>query len=247
MIEYLEWDSDFFCISVGSVRNKIASKSDLDSMLCDMRESNLNLVYVTLPMDRPDLITRILRERGAILADTRAEMAIDLKRYHSPKAVIQSTDFILRTAENEDAASVSDLASFCFQGFTRFYRDPRLSDEKCDRLYRIWVERDIRKKENLSVICNCKGRLAGFCTADCTEDEGARIGLIGVTPDFRGLGLGQVLLKKAAGMLRGKGCKHLVAVTQLASVGAMRMYEKAGFLLRETSIMVHLWQDVEGI
>ncbi|MCK4504495.1 MAG: GNAT family N-acetyltransferase [Candidatus Aegiribacteria sp.] len=247
MIEYLEWDSDFFCISVGSVRNRITSKSDLDSMLCDMRESNLNLVYVTLPMDRPDLITRILRERGAILADTRAEMAIDLKRYHSSKAVTQSTDYILRTAENEDAASIGELASYCFRGLTRFYRDPRLNDERCDELYRTWAERDIRKRENLSLLCTTDGRLAGFCTAEITGNEDARIGLIGITPDFRGFGIGQVLLKKTAGMLGDKGCGQLVAVTQLASIGAMRMYERAGFLLREISIVVHLWQDVEGI
>ena len=247
MIEYLEWDSDFFGISVGSVRNRIASESNLGEMLREMRKSNLNLVYVTLPMDRSDLITRILCERGAMLADTRAEMAIDLKRYNSPQAVIESTDFILRTAEDEDTASVSELASCCFRDLTRFYRDSRLSDEKCDELYRIWAERDVGKKENLNLLCTCDGRLAGFCTADSIGDEDAKIGLIGVTPEFRGFGIGQALLRKTAGMFRDRGCGHLVAVTQLASVGAMRMYERAGFLLKDTSIVVHLWQNVEGI
>jgi ribosomal protein S18 acetylase RimI-like enzyme len=225
----------------------MTSESNLGEMLREMRKSNLNLVYVTLPMDRLDLITRILREKGAMLADTRAEMAIDLRRYHSPQAVIESTDFILRTAENKDAASVSELASCCFRDLTRFYRDPRLSDEKCDELYRIWAERDVRKRENLSLLCTCDGRLAGFCTADSTGDKDAGIGLIGVTPEFRGFGIGQVLLRKTAGIFGDRGCGHLVAVTQLASVGAMRMYERAGFLLRETSIVVHLWQNVEGI
>ncbi len=247
MIEYLEWDSDFFGISVGSVRNRVASESHLDSMLMELSGSNLNLVYVTVPIDRPALITRILHEKGAILADTRAEMAIDMKKYHSPQAVIKSTDFILRTAENEDAASAGELASCCFRGLTRFYRDPRLSDRKCDELYRIWAERDIRTGENISLLCTFKGKLAGFCTVVCTEDENARIGLIGVDSELRGCGIGQALLKKTAGILREKGIEHLIAITQLASIGAIRMYERAGFLLRETSILVHLWQDVEGI
>ncbi|MCD4775459.1 MAG: GNAT family N-acetyltransferase [Candidatus Aegiribacteria sp.] len=247
MIEYLEWDSDFFSISVGSVRSKVASESKLDSILCEMRESNFNLVYVTLPMYRLDLIARILRENETMAADTRAEMVIDLEKYCSPQSFVQSTDFILRIAEKDDIASIGELASYCFRGITRFYRDPRLSDERCDELYRTWVKRDIRQRGNLSLICTCEGIPAGFCTVDCTGDEYARIGLIGVAHEFRGSGQGQVMLKKVAGMLRDKGCKHLVAVTQLASVGAMRMYERAGFLLRETSIVVHLWKDVEGI
>ena len=247
MIEYLEWDSSFFGVSVGSVRNSIASENDLDSLLQELRGSSLNLVYVTLPMDRPDLITRILREIGAMQVDSRAEMTIDLLRNHSPRTVIQSTDFVLRIAENEDAASVGELASYCFRGLTRFYMDPRFSDNRCDELYRIWGERDVRKKENLSLVCTCNGRFAGFCTADSIEDKDARIGLIGVAPGFRGLGLGQILLNKAAGMFRDRGCAQLLAVTQLGHAGAIRMYERTGFLLRDTSVVVHLWQDVDGI
>ncbi|MCK5116402.1 MAG: GNAT family N-acetyltransferase [Candidatus Aegiribacteria sp.] len=244
MIEYLEWDSDFFGISVGSVRSSVASDRKLHSILCEMRESNFNLVYVTLPMYRLDLINRILHEEGTIPAGTRAEMVLDLEKYSSSQSVIQSDNVILRTAENEDEASVGGLASYCFRGLTRFYRDPRLSDEKCDELYRIWAERDIRRSGNSNLICTCEGKPVGFCTVDITGDGSAKIGLIGVKPDFRGFALGQVLLNKTAGILRDKSCGHLLAVTQLESVGAMRMYERAGFLLQDTSIVVHFWKDM---
>jgi len=168
-------------------------------------------------------------------------MVLDLEKYSSSQSVIQSDNFILRTADNGDAASVGELASYCFRGLTRFYKDPRFSDDKCDELYRIWAERDIRGSGNYSLICTCEGSPVGFCTVDITGDGSAKIGLIGVIPDFRGFGLGQVLLNETAGILRDKSCGHLLAVTQLESAGAMRMYERAGFLLRDTSIVVHCW------
>jgi ribosomal protein S18 acetylase RimI-like enzyme len=158
----------------------------------------------------------------------------------------ESGEFLIRTAEDRDAVSAGELASFCFRGLTRFYRDPRLSDRRCDDLYRIWAERDIGTEENSSLVCTLSGITAGFCTAVCTGDENAKIGLIGVDPEFRGYGMGQSLLKNTVGMLRKKGIKHLVAVTQLASIGAVRMYEREGFQLRGTCMVVHLWQDLGG-
>lgn len=247
MIEYLEWDSDFFGISVGSVRNRVDSESHLDSVLRELKESNLNLIYLTVPVDRADLITGILREREAILADTRVEMSADIAKLNSRQELDEPDGFLIRMAEDKDAVPAGELASYCFRGLTRFYRDPRLSDERCDELYRTWAERDIGRESNSCLICTFKERTAGFSTAVCTGDKNAKIGLIGVDTEFRGCGVGQALLKNTAGMLWEKGIEHLIAVTQLASIGAMRMYERAGFLLRETSVVLHLWKDVEGI
>mgnify|MGYP001078327869 CR=1 FL=1 len=247
MIEYLEWDSEFFGISIGSVRTRITSEILLDSVLRDLGESSLNLLYLTVSIDRVDLVTRVLRERGAILADIRAEMSVDLLQIHSGQEVIESAGFLTRIAEVKDAVSAASLASRCFRGLTRFYRDPGLSNSRCDELYRIWAEKDIGNEGNSSMICTFEGRTAGFCTAVNTGNGNSKIGLIGVDPEFRGHGVGQALLNCTAGTLRKKGIERLVAVTQMSSIGAVRMYERAGFRIRDAGIVVHLWHNKEGI
>lgn len=77
------------------------------------------------------------------------------------------------------------------------------------------------------------GRLAGFCwTKVHTEGDGERTGeiyVIGVDPDFQGLGLGKQLTLAGLDHLAGKGITRAMLYVAAENTTALAMYERLGF------------------
>jgi dTDP-4-amino-4,6-dideoxy-D-galactose acyltransferase len=240
MIDHLEWDSGHFGISIGAVSGPVRSSDELEELIDEIHGCNEELVYAFLPLSGMDLIGSILRMKGARLADVRAEMELDLQGTNQFGNL--PGDLAFRRARLSDAGEAAELASRCFRDGTRFYRDPGIDNGLCDQLYRTWAERDILNGEDTCLVCEGKDGMAGFCTASLSDAGEARLGLIGVSPEARGRGVGTGLLGSAARILLGNGFRKLSAVTQLDNTGAMRMYGRAGFLLRGATAVVHLWR-----
>jgi ribosomal-protein-alanine N-acetyltransferase len=68
---------------------------------------------------------------------------------------------------------------------------------------------------------------AGFLIARKADDE-AEILSFGVTPSFRNLGLGRVLLKTAMALLRANGTKRLFLEVNESNEEALRLYRSFG-------------------
>ncbi len=240
MIDHLEWDSGHFGIRIGAVAGPVRSSAELEEFIDEFHGCHEELVYAFLPLSRMDLISSILRMKGARLVDVRAEMELDLQ------GKMQFGDIpgnlVFGRARRADAGESAELASRCFRGGTRFYRDPGIDNGLCDLLYGTWAERDILSGEDTCLICRGEEGLIGFCTAAACDGGEARLGLIGVSPEARGRGVGIGLLGSAARILLDNGCRKLAAATQLDNTGAMRMYGRAGFLLRDATAVVHLWR-----
>jgi len=68
---------------------------------------------------------------------------------------------------------------------------------------------------------------AGFMIARKAEDE-AEILSFGVTPSFRNLGLGRILLKTTMAVLRANGTKRLFLEVKEGNEEALRLYRSFG-------------------
>ncbi|MBN2585849.1 MAG: GNAT family N-acetyltransferase [Candidatus Fermentibacteraceae bacterium] len=244
MIEHLAWDSDHFGFSIGSAGEPVRSSAELGRLMDELHGCDEDLVYAFLPLSRMDLISSLLGTRGARLADVRVEMELDLQGSRDSGEI--PGELVFRNARRTDSGEAAELASRCFRGGTRFYRDPGIDNGLCDLLYGTWAEKDILDGEDTCLVCLGEEGLIGFCTAAVSDGGEARLGLIGVSPEARGRGVGKGLLGSVAGILREKGCSKLAAVTQLYNTGAVRMYGRAGFLLRSATAVVHLWRNSGG-
>lgn len=78
------------------------------------------------------------------------------------------------------------------------------------------------------------GKLVGFCRVRIDAgDAGERIGeisLIGVLPEWRGLGLGRQLLRWGVQRLRAGAVDQLTLHVEARNAGALELYECTGFL-----------------
>lgn len=240
MIEFLSWDSDFFGVRVGRVPQPVDSPSMATEILGEFEESDLELLYAWVPLSVSGVLEVLLQRPGSLLTDIRAETELSLSGHAAGDLSRDGLD--VREAQAMDLEGMLRIARRCYRGLTRFYRDPGLSDEKCDEFYSIWVARDMEDPGSLCMVCTEEDRVVGFCTSSPVGPDSARLGLIGVSTEARGRGAGDLLLRGTASFLESRGVRRLTAVTQLASAGAFRMYQRTGFLLVDSAAGVHLWR-----
>ena len=244
MIEFLEWDSGFFGVRTGRVAPPLDSGPALEGFVDEFRNSDFDLVYATVPLCRMELASALLKNAGAFLADIRGTLELDLIRVPGELCDEPHGLEIRHTIEN-DIEEVRKIAAQCYRGLTRFYRDPSIDDARCDELYSIWAERDLLDPGRTSLVCCSGDEVLGFCTASTAISGEAVLGLIGVSGEARGSGSGTLLLNAMAGALHSRGYLRLLAVTQLSSTAALRMYQKTGFKFRGSSFVIHMWRSEE--
>jgi dTDP-4-amino-4,6-dideoxy-D-galactose acyltransferase len=78
----------------------------------------------------------------------------------------------------------------------------------------------------------------GFVSIHLGE-ETSSIGLIGVSADHRGRGVGQELVSSAVNWAKAQKRPEITVVTQGRNVAAQRCFQRAGFLTSRTELWFH--------
>lgn len=108
---------------------------------------------------------------------------------------------------------------------SRFYQDERFPRERVDAMFGRWLERS-------SVVLTDDDR-RGFITYDH-----GHIGLVGVSAEARGAGLGVQLVNAAQARN-----PSLTVVTQGKNIAAQRLYQKCGFRTSAVKLWYHRWSS----
>jgi mycothiol synthase len=86
-----------------------------------------------------------------------------------------------------------------------------------------------------------EGRLAGFCWTKVHHDSRPPLGeiyVLGVDPDFQGLGLGRELAVAGLHLLSGKGLDTAMLYVDAANYRAIRLYKSLGFITQDRKSVV---------
>jgi dTDP-4-amino-4,6-dideoxy-D-galactose acyltransferase len=151
------------------------------------------------------------------------------------------------TVREYDASSapdpdLEDIAIGCGK-YSRFRSDPRIPKSLCTELYRLWIRNSVSREFADSVLVSEeKGQISGLVTV--LNDSGAgEIGLLGVGAKWRGRGTGKDLVHAALNWFLAQGCTTATVATQARNTAACRLYESAGFELRQADLYYHFWCD----
>lgn len=88
----------------------------------------------------------------------------------------------------------------------------------------------------------CGPRIAGFVVVRGPVNGAGHIDLVGRDPDFRGRGLGSILLARAMGRLAGRGATRFALDVTASNTAALDLYRRHGFeTTRETPVYRRLW------
>lgn len=235
--ENLFWDSEFFGLQIARVVVPQWSAEIANEIQQWQTDQKIKCLYILAKID-DYYASEFIPKIGGVCVDQRINFEKSLLDLldEDPLPVLLT----IRPAILEDVSVLKEIASYSYFD-TRFYFDPHFPRVKCGELYQLWVERSCQKIIADEVLVALEdGHPVGYIT--CVVKNGiGTIGLVGVSKDGRGKGIGRQLVLHALKFFKQNGCVSAHVATQGRNILAQRVYQRAGFLTSNVSLWYHIW------
>lgn len=144
---------------------------------------------------------------------------------------LHSDEVILHAARTDEIDLAFQLANDDTVRSNSFTPD-KISQET----HNSWYPKIIKNPEALVLHAFIKKSFCGQVKFNCTANE-ALIG-VSIVPDFRGRGLGAILLQKGIQQLQinNPAIKRIVALIKKENIASIRLFEKVGFAYSEMTV-----------
>jgi dTDP-4-amino-4,6-dideoxy-D-galactose acyltransferase len=230
LIEILDWDSEFFGITIGRVAS---GAGDLSAAAAEADARECVCTYMLLPAGDAERLLAAQRV-GFMVVDVRIELCAQRVSVTDPAHGCRLADRDL------DAGWLASVASRRFIN-SRFSIDPKFGSDAAGRMYEAWIARGLAGGHRQVVVLDDQ---AGFviCGHDAPVSEGV-IELI-ATSGTADRGSGSRLMSGAHELFLAQGLSSASVVTQAANVAALRLYEGSGYRVRRADVWLHRWHDV---
>lgn len=226
-IETLEWDSDFFEIHIGLLNKDCYSFSAETLVEYDL------------------LIDKSLKDQTLLLSgfsNTFGECKITFSKTITNTSFAYSDSILDSDFYPIKPEQLFELA-FESGKYSRFKLDKRFSTEKFQSLYKKWVVNSLNKTFASKVFYTMKNnQIIGFVTLKKNPDY-AEIGLIAVSEDHQGQGVGKQLLHCAEAYCSSQNLKELRIPTQKNNMQACNFYFKNNYTIHEELFIKHYWRN----
>jgi len=241
----LEWESVHFGHPVAQVDPARLSDAELADTLSAARQAGIRRVVCSAAVGR-EIPTELLSRYNGVLADRKVTFARPLAASEQHQATAAEA------IEYRNAVPSADLVELALASgvYSRFRTDPRMSVERFEAMYRIWIARSVSGELADAVLVVpldasaaqslASQRLAGMITISLRERE-ASIGLVAVAEAARGRGVGQTLLRAGHAWMRTHGAQRASVATQLANLPACRLYQRGGYEPASVQHVYHFW------
>lgn len=120
---------------------------------------------------------------------------------------------------------------------SRYYKDTELGEESCFKIYNQWLINSFLGYAKKIFFLFYKEVIIGFTTLK-EKDEKIWVDLIGISADFQGKGLGDLLIDKCKQYCQ-ENKKELWVITEGENIGASKFYQKNGFLIQDLELVFH--------
>ena len=232
-IERLEWDSAFFGFSVG----RFAERSlaiERQEVLHAMHRLSYDLAYWNSPHKLPQefepdfVVSQVTFRKSLSIGDLPVSNRQSLIATSYPKQIASEP---LRQLAYEAGWS------------SRFQMDRNIDRAMFHKLYDLWIDRScLREIADEVLVVQAAEEICGFVTLKVSGDD-AQICLIAVGANYRGRGIGGLLMTSVQDHAITCGCTSLKVVTQLNNVAAIKLYEKHEMKLVDTQHWYHIWRN----
>lgn len=222
-VNRLAWDSDFFNLEVGDF--------DLaDSTIPDC--TDFDLIYVKSENKIDFEINSFVKT----YTETKIIFRKDLNKLN------QQDNSIFESSQID--FSIADVNQLAYESgkYSRFQLDHKMNQKKFFEMYDLWVVNSLNKKfaDGLYLFVE-EAKAVGFVTYKIS-DRFATIGLIAVSPNHQGKGIGKKLLQRVENELLKANIFELRIPTQEANKQACFFYEKLGYKKFEVININHFWK-----
>ncbi len=235
--QILEWDSNFFGITVARILPDRLTRGELEQTLDVMKKSDVGLAYWASNPD-DDESQFAAKIGNGFLADKKVTFTVNLDQFKEPVAILG-----WEIEEYLDAVPDDDLEALAIQAgiYSRYSIDARMPAGKFLELYKLWILNSVKRQiADAVLVVRHSGKIVGMVTVG--EKNGrSDIGLIAVDASMRGKNLGVSLVYAATEWGRRKGFTIAQVVTQGENSAACKLYEKCGYAIDKTEYFYHFW------
>ena len=232
----LEWDSAFFGMTIARVNPNRLDAQTVAEVMDWCRDKQVSCLYFLADSNHVETL-RQAEKNGFYLTDIRVTYEHSLRGLENPHAPAPD----IRMAVPEDLPALRAMTDSSYRD-SRFYYDGHFSQESCDRLYEIWIEKSLSGYAQAVLVMGAPGQPEGFVTCDTIMPEAkGKIGLVGVSRSTRGRGVGQALVQESLHWFAAQRMKSVQVVTQGRNIPAQRLYQKCRFLTTEVRFWYHCW------
>jgi dTDP-4-amino-4,6-dideoxy-D-galactose acyltransferase len=235
LCEYLDWDSSFFNLRIGRIRDSRLTPEAIGPVLGWAQREDIDCLYFLSPSDDAGSVS-LAEGHGFRLVDIRVTFSQQL----SPSNAQSVPSTSVRDMRLGDLPTLKAIAAVSHRQ-SRFYYDPGFHPSSCDRLYETWIERSCEGHADRVLVADCEGTPAGYLSCHLGSENNAVIGLLAVAPQMRGKGLGQQLVNTSLHYFRENGMNRVDVVTQGRNCPSQSLYQSCGFRTRTVQLWYHKW------
>jgi dTDP-4-amino-4,6-dideoxy-D-galactose acyltransferase len=229
---FLEWDSDFFSHRIARVEGSRLASDTVQQIFDWCAQHRIDCLYLRADSNDAETIR---------VADAMQFQLVDVRlTFERALAIAPPLPASIRSWCEADLATLASIAGVSHSD-SRFYFDGHFPRERCDQLYRVWIERSCHGWADAVLVAELEGCPAGYVSCHLETDDTGSIGLIAVAPEHRGAGLGTHLVNAALQFMLGKGRSRAIVVTQGRNVASQRLYQRCGFVTQSVELYYHRW------
>lgn len=220
----LDWDSDFFGYSVGKIEI-----DDINEL--PIGQEDYRLTYIFSKKRIPELEEELVDQKATFFQ----ELNIGAEKTNLPCEIVEF---------KHESHSYEELLKLTYDSgvFSRFNLDKKFDNQEYEKLYKKWIDNSLNSSSNYKVYVAFDGNnLLGFITLGRKGNDLGDLGLLAVSPKARGRGIAKSLIEYCKIKSTEMGFNSLQVVTQLNNSPATKLYENAGFYLKDLIFIYHIW------
>jgi dTDP-4-amino-4,6-dideoxy-D-galactose acyltransferase len=233
--EILNWDSDFFGFKVAKVSGQSVDENSYKNLLDDLKSNGIRLTYLVLNLTDKES-NNVIQEHIQPI-DIKVTCVNNLIQNNSI-----SSDNIYEYIDTKPTEELKSLALDAGK-FSRFRLDKRFIKGTYDALYSKWLINSLNKKiANHVFVYEEEKNILGFITVKISGETGT-IGLVAVSENARGRGIGKSLIMYLLSFLKSKNINSCSVATQGANSGALKLYKSCGLVPVLHEAYYHIWTN----
>jgi GNAT superfamily N-acetyltransferase len=225
-----EWDSSFFNINIG-----YSALNEGDTM----EPNSFDLVYV---FSKVPLNTYVSNQ-----VDVKITFQYNLSDFKGGPFILRDgfciTDY---DPAVDDYETIKNLA-ISSGAFSRFKQDKRIGTGNFEALYATWIEKNLTCNEDDVIVVKKGSAIIAFVSVryDIVSNV-AIIDLVAVHENYRGQGIGPLLLTFLINRCKSTNFKKINVATQEQNRSAIALYKKIGFEMTDRIYVYHIWKNKDA-
>lgn len=229
-IEKLNWDSEFFGYQIGKLHLKEANYLNEGSFLEKSKPYKLVYVYSENPVTSDNITLKHV--------DSKVTFHKNLQNVNITHKQSSCTPY---KGNDNDFETLLKLA-YESGKYSRFRRDTNFVNNEFEKLYKRWVIDSIKKIIAMEVLVyRDNSNIAGMITVADKRNGLAAIGLLAVSPEHQGKGIGGKLIGDAEYFVKMRNYSFMQVVTQEINKDAMKVYFKNEYVISDIIHIYHYW------